>query len=100
MNFKEYLINESASLKPKKRPNKTLWYKDDTLWKSDIDHRMPARYIGDEENEEVFAVNPDDENQCYGVWRFKEKNGTTFAGPKNLRLIANPRAKFSDYKLP
>lgn len=104
MRFIEFLT-ESA---PKRRPRgKTFWYdvrknpNADRYWRNDIQHRLPnARFIGDEENEEVFAVSPDDEDDCFGVWRYKEGSGTTFGKARPLKITARPRAKFSSYQLP
>jgi hypothetical protein len=100
MRFTEYLI-EYATFKPKKHPGKPQWYKDDRFWRLNVHGLHPdARFVGDEENEEVFAVSPNDEDECYGVWRYKEKNGITFPSARSLRITAQPRAKFSDYQLP
>lgn len=104
MKFIEYLIEYATSMpKPKPHPGKNQWYKGQgggAYWRSNMNNLYPqARFIGDEENEEVFAVSPDDEDECYGVWRYKEDNGVSFPKPRSLRIIAQPRAKFSDYKL-
>lgn len=103
MRFIEYLT-EYATLKPKAHPGKLQWYKGEeggAYWRANMQNLHPnARFIGDEENEEVFAVSPDDEDECYGVWRYKESNGTSFPRSRSLRIMAHPRAKFSDYQLP
>jgi hypothetical protein len=103
MRFIEYLT-EYQTLTPKKHPGKPQWYSGDqggAFWRVNMTNLHPdARFIGDEENEEVFAVSPNDEDECYGVWRYKEKHGVSFPTPRSLRITAGPRARFSDYQLP
>ena len=103
MHFIEYLfeVDGIKMLKPKPHPRRSQWYKDDVFWRANMHGLYPdAKFIGDEENEEVFAVSPNNEDDCYGVWRYKEKHGVSFPKPRSLRITAKPRAKFSDYQLP
>lgn len=89
------VYNKSGS--GKKRPNKDLWYADDRYWRNDLEMRLPGlHFVGDEENEEVFALDQNEED-CYGVWRYKEHRGVTFNEPRPIGITSKPKCCLKDY---
>ena len=86
--------------KPKARPNKDLWFRDQSLWHMDLRREMGGLFdvVTDENEEEgdVFATNPD-RSKCYGVWRKKLGRGITFKQPRPMHTIAHPRLNLGTF---
>ena len=84
------------------RPKKSLWFKNPTLWLSDMSRHSgnPDMEVintagdtiavgGEEEefsNDDLYVVDKD-RQQCYGAWRKEYKQGITFTKPRPLSTV-------------
>ena len=82
----------------KTRPNKNLWFRDDALWKRDLDHTYTNAYnLTTTENEEdVIACNKD-RTMAYGKWNHKLRRGITFKKPRPMQTVVNPKITLKDF---
>ena len=86
------------STKVKKRPNKNLWFKDNNLWKQDLDLNMGGNYtMVSDENEERLIACDKDKKLTHGYWDKKKGMGITYKRPRPMYMISNPKATFKDY---
>ena len=80
--------------KPKKRPNKNLWFQNRDLWLADMRHERGDTFdLVTSENEEegdIFATDKD-QTQCYGCWKHGDARGITYVKPRPLLSVAHPK---------
>ncbi len=88
------------STKVKKRPNKNLWFKDQALWKQDLDLERGGNYkmVSDEDEETIVACDKD-QNFAHGFWSKKNGRGITYKKPRPFHMVAHPRATFKDFMM-
>lgn len=86
------------SEKVKKRPNKNLWFKDQNLWKQDLDLERGGNYnlVSDEDEETIVACDKD-QNFAHGFWSKKKGKGITFLKPRPFHMVAKPNSTFKDF---
>ena len=94
VNLYEY---KTPANKPKKRPNKTLWFDDYTNWVADIKLRYPeavaffSQAMKDEEdNSDIVALDAEQE-KCYGRWSRNEQRGVAYDTPRPIQSAVHPR---------
>jgi len=78
----------------KARPDKNLWFQKRELWLMDMRRERGGDFdliqTEDEEEGDIFATDRD-RNVCFGAWRKDIDQGITFAKPRPLLSVVNPR---------
>jgi len=86
------------STKVKKRPRKNLWFKDQNLWKQDLDLERGGNYkIVSDEDEETMVACDKDQKFAHGFWSKKNGRGITYKQPRPFHMVAHPRTSFKDF---
>ena len=87
------------STKVKKRPKKNLWFKDDKLWKDDLDLNKGGNYklVTSDEDEETIIACDKDEKYSHGVWHKNKGKGITFNSPRPMHTVTAPGRTFKDF---
>lgn len=82
----------------KKRPPKNLWFKDDRMWKNDLDLEHGGSYtLVADENEERIVACSNDKKLSHGWWDKKTGKGITFKTPRPMQMVAHPKTSFKEY---
>jgi len=88
------------STKVKKRPKKNLWFKDNKLWKDDLDLEKGGNYSlvtdEDEEGGKIIATDSD-KKWSHGYWDKAKKRGITFKQPRPIFMVTSPKTRLKDY---
>ena len=87
------------STKVKKRPPKNLWFKDQSLWKQDLDLERGGNYklVTSDEDEEIIIACDKDQEFAHGMWDKKNGRGITYKSPRPVYTITGPGKTFKDF---
>ena len=81
--------------KPKARPKKNLWFKNQNLWARDIQNEREGYKMQQDGDKNVYAVDGKGEF-TYGVWYQGKGQGVTFHDPRPLHTAKPHRARLTD----